>query len=57
MAVESWEYTLFLLLHEGNENQIRFGINLDVTLFCEVTMNLVRGQFLCMCDLQLQFDL
>ena len=46
-------------LHQVNENQNRFETNLAVTSSCEVTMSLheVKGQFLCMCNLQLRFDL
>ena len=44
-------------LRQVNENQNRF--ELSVTSSCEVTISLheVRGQFLCMCHLQLRFDL
>ena len=47
------------LVHQVNENPNRFEINLAVTSSCEVTISLheVRGQLLCMCDLQLCFDL
>ena len=40
-----------------NENQNRFEIYLAVTSSCEVTISLheVRGQFVCICDLQLRF--
>ena len=46
-------------LRQVNENPNEFEINLAVTSSCEVTISLdeVRGQFLCMCDLQLHFDL
>ena len=46
-------------LRQVNENPNRFEIDLAVTSSCEVmiSLNEVRGQILCLCDLQLHFDL
>ena len=46
-------------LRQVNANQNKFEINLAVTSSCEILFDVheVRGQFLCMYDLHLRFDL